>query len=246
MWLWSSWSRALAAGLALASAQAWAGNAPLQVVMLADSGEYKSADSLAAFAEHLEAGFNAKATLLQAKGDKEIPGLDALDGADVLLVFTRRVKLEGDQLERFKRYCLGGKPIVGVRTASHAIQTWLDFDKEVLGGNYKGHGPNNVTQKVAICPNAKDHPVLKGVSAFESPYSLYNTSPIAKDATLLLTGSTEKPPATEPAAWVREHKGGRVFYTSLGGPKDFAEPSFRQLLTNALFWVARREVEAKP
>jgi len=219
---------------------------PLRVVMLSGSGEYKSAESLPAFAKHLEANFNVKATVLQAKGEKELPGLEALDEADVMLLFTRRLKLEGDQLERLKRYCVAGKPLVGLRTASHGIQTWLELDKEVLGGNYHGHGPGNVIQKVTVNPEAKEHPVLKGVADFESPYSLYNTGPISKDATLLMTSTIPKAAAPEPAAWVREHKGGRIFYTSLGGLKDFENPSFRQMLANALFWVAKREVEAKP
>lgn len=236
----------LAVGVAFVSAQAWAGGAPLRVVMVSGSGEYKSAESLPAFAKFLEQGFHVKATVLQAKGDKEIPGLEALEEADVVLVFTRRIKLEGEQLERFKKHCLAGKPIVGVRTASHAIQTWLDFDKEVLGGNYKGHYGGGVKQSVTVNPAAKDHPVLKGVKDFESEYSLYKTGPIAADATLLMTSTTPKAAGAEPAAWVREYKGGRVFYTSLGGLSDFENASFRQLLVNALFWTARREVEPKP
>lgn len=229
---------------ALAAAQA--ASPPLKVVMVSGSAEYKSAESLPALAKHLEANYNATVTVLQAKGDKEIPGLEALEGADVMLLFTRRIKLEGEPLERFKAYCLAGRPIVGVRTASHAIQTWLELDKEVFGGNYKGHGPGNVIQKVTANPEAKGHPVLEGVADFESPYSLYRTSPIAADATLLLTSATERPPASEPAAWVREYKGARVFYTSLGGLKDFENPSFRRLIVNALFWAARRSPEPRP
>lgn len=237
---------ALAVGLAVASMEASGGGVPLKVVMVSGSGEYKSGVSLPAFAKFLEEGFNVKATVLEAKGEKEIPGLEALDDCDVLLVFTRRIKLEGEQLERFKKYCDAGKPIVGVRTASHAIQTWLDFDREVLGGNYKGHYGGGVKQSVTIAPDAKDHPVLKGVRDFESEYSLYKTSPIATDATLLMTSNTPKAAAPEPAAWVRDRKGARVFYTSLGGLTDFGNASFRQLLVNALFWTARREAEAKP
>jgi len=235
-----------AAALASALHCAQAGNAPLQVVMLSGSGEYKSAESLPAFARFLEGHFNAKATVLEAKGEKEIPGLEALDGCDVMLLFTRRIRLEGDPLERFKRYCLAGRPIVGVRTASHAIQTWLDLDREVFGGNYKGHYGSGARQTIAVHPDAKAHPVLEGVQDFESEYSLYKTGPLAADATLLMTAATPKAAAPEPAAWVREYKGARVFYTSLGGPADFENPSFRQLLVNALFWTAKREVEARP
>jgi type 1 glutamine amidotransferase len=42
------------------------------------------------------------------------------------------------------------------------------------------------------------------------------------------------------------HGGGRVFYTSLGGPDDFKNESFRRLVVNAIFWTAKRNVEAKP
>lgn len=237
-----SWA---AAALAAALGGARAANAPLKVVMLSGSGEYKSAESLPAFARFLEGRFNVKATVLQAQGDKEIPGLEALEGCDVMLLFTRRIRLEGEQLERVKNYCLAGKPLVGVRTASHGIQTWLALDKEVLGGNYRGHYGSGAKQTVTLHPDAKDHPVLAGVKDFASEYSLYKTGPLAADATLLLSATTPQAAAPEPAAWVREYKGARIFYTSLGGPTDFENPSFRQLLTNALFWAARRQVEPK-
>ena len=37
-------------------------------------------------------------------------------------------------------------------------------------------------------------------------------------------------------AWTHEVNGARVFYTSLGHTNDFANPSFRNLLVNAVFW----------
>jgi len=39
---------------------------------------------------------------------------------------------------------------------------------------------------------------------------------------------------SEPVAWVRQHNGGRMFYTSLGVQEDFACESFRRLLMNAI------------
>jgi type 1 glutamine amidotransferase len=56
---------------------------------------------------------------------------------------------------------------------------------------------------------------------------------------LLLTGAI--PDHTEPVAWTREHRGGRVFYTSLGGPEDFEKDVFRRLVVNAIFWTAQRK-----
>ena len=58
-----------------------------------------------------------------------------------------------------------------------------------------------------------------------------------------MMGST--PEGTQPVTWVRTFHGGRVFYTSLGAPGDFEEPSFRRLLTNAIFWAAGREAVAR-
>ena len=73
-----------------------------------------------------------------------------------------------------------------------------------------------------------NHPVLQGVEPFETPTKLYKNPHIADDTKLLLTGTI--PDHTEPLAWTRERNGGRVFYTSLGGPEDFEMPVFLQLV----------------
>ena len=77
------------------------------------------------------------------------------------------------------------------------------------------------------------------MTAFESAGSLYKVSPLAKDCTVLLTGTAgDHPP--EPVAWVREKADGRgrVFYTSLGHPDDFKAPAFAALLKNGIRWAA--------
>ena len=53
-----------------------------------------------------------------------------------MLLFTKRLELPADQLELVKKYCLAGRPIVGLRTASHAFQNWLELDHEIFGGSY--------------------------------------------------------------------------------------------------------------
>jgi type 1 glutamine amidotransferase len=145
-------------------------------------------------------------------------------------------------LRRIKEYCQSGKPVVGVRTASHAIQSWLDLDKEVLGGNYKGHYNNDLTTEVSLVETEKNDPLLAGVAPFVSAGSLYKNKGIAEDCRVLMMGTS--PESTEPITWTRMNKGGRVFYTSLGHPRDFQEESFRRLLANALFWAAGREPQA--
>lgn len=212
---------------------------PLKVAMYSGSAEYRSAESLAELKEHLEEQYGAACSLhvVDEKGT-ELSGIEDLEDCDVAIIFTRRLKLDDAQVVKLKRYCDAGKPIVGIRTASHAFQTWLEFDRDVLGGNYKGHFGKDTP--ATVNPVAEDHPVLKVVEPFTTTGKLYKNPDLAADVTRLLTATTAD--ATEPVAWVRQHKGGRVFYTSLGTPDDFENADFRRLLVNAIFWTAKRDV----
>src|SRR5206468_8884047 len=103
------------------------------------SVEYDSDASLTAFQEYLEKNYPVRCTRAFRKTDTDLPGLENLETCDVAVFFTRRLKISGEQLERVKKFCASGKPIVAIRTASHGFQNWLDMDKEVLGGDYKNH-----------------------------------------------------------------------------------------------------------
>jgi type 1 glutamine amidotransferase len=177
------------------------------------------------------------------KTDEDVPGLDALDTCDVAVFYTRRLKLTGDQLDRIKKYATSGKPIVAIRTASHGFQNWLDMDKEVLGGDYRGHYGHEERPEVKLTDAGSKHPVLSGVKPFKGTGGLYKNPAVAKDVTVLMTGTI--PDHTEPVTWVREYKGGRVFYTSLGHPDDFKDENFVRMLSNAVFWAAKKDVPAK-
>lgn len=216
--------------------------APLKVCLVSGSVEYKSDETLPILQKHLEKQ-GMQCFRAFRKTDSDLPGLENLDKCDVMVLYTRRLTIDGEQLERVKKYCLSGKPIVGIRTASHAFQKWLELDKEVFGGNYKGHFGACLLCKVAIVEKNASHPVLKGVKPFESKGSLYKNQGLASDVTVLLEGSI--PESTEPIAWTREYKGGRIFYTSLGYQADFEDENFIRLLTNAILWTAKRGDEKK-
>lgn len=211
---------------------------PLRVCLVSGSLEYDSDASLAKLQKYLEKNFAIKCSRAFRKTDADLPGLENLDDCDVMLLFTRRLKLAGEQLERIKKYCRSGRPIVGIRTASHAIQTWLELDKEVLGGNYQGHYKEGPITEIKFSTSGKNHPILDGVKPFKSAGSLYKNSGLANDVTILLDGNNGE--HTEPIAWTRSYKGGRVFYTSLGHQKDFEDENFLRLLANALSWSAKK------
>lgn len=226
-------------GLTMVAVDAGERTKPLRVCLVSGSIEYDSDTSLNKFQKHVEKNYLVECSRAFIKTESDLPGLENLDTCDVMLLYTRRLKITGEQLERLKKYCLAGKPIVGVRTASHAFQNWLDLDREVFGGNYKGHFGAGPLCEVKIAANAKSHAILKGVQPFKSAGSLYKNTGLAKDVDVLLTGSI--PEQTEPIAWTRNYKGGRIFYTSLGHQKDFDDPNFVTLIVNALHWTTQRE-----
>ena len=110
-------------------------------------------------------------------------------------------------LDAVKAYVKSGKPIVGIRTASHGFQKYLEMDKDVFGGDYKGHFGKDIVCEVKPAEKGKDHAILKGVSPFKSNGSLYKNPNAAADVTVLLTGAI--PNQSEPVAWVREKDGRR-------------------------------------
>lgn len=211
----------------------------IRICLVSGSEEYKSNESLAAYQEYLEKTAPIRCSRAFWKSKTDLPGLEALDTCDLMVLFTKRLEPPLDQLDRVKRFCLSGRPIVGLRTASHAFQNWLELDREVFGGSYSGHFGSGLITKVDVAKEASQHPILDGFKPFETTTKLYKNRANAKDTHLLLTGTI--PEHTEPLAWTREYKGGRVFYTSLGGPEDFKMDVFRDLLTNAIFWAVERE-----
>lgn len=220
-----------------------ASETPLKIALLSGSAEYHSDESLAAFSKELEKNFRVQCTMITGKDNAGDPmtHIEALDTADLVIVFTRRLRPPMDQLDRFKKYCDSGKPIIGIRTASHAFQDWLEFDRLILLGNYQSHYAGSPPAEIKIVEKAKSHPILAGIEPFKSPATLYKNPGVGDDGKvdLLLTGSI--PDHTEPVAWCHERaNSGRVFYTSLGGPGDFENPIFHRLLTNAIFWTTRQ------
>ena len=205
----------------------------LRVVMLSGSFEYDSEESLVILRDYLHANAPVECELVLFESEEDDQSLASIDAAHVVLVFTRRLLTAGAALERFQRYCRDGRPVVGVRTASHGFQNWLDFDRDVLGGHYDGHYGSGATTKVGFAPKVSGHPVLQGVEPFDAHGSLYRNTPLADDASLLLVG--QEGDHREPVAWTCQ-RSGRAFYTSLGHQKDFWELDFLRLLRNGILW----------
>src|SRR5690606_10701151 len=127
-----------------------------------------------------------------------LPGLEVLEDADILLLSVRRRVLPAGQLEAFRNYVAAGKPLIGIRTASHAfclrnktapegLTDWPEFDAQVFGGNYTNHYGNALECTVHIEASQSGHPILSGIEAesFRAGGSLYRTAPLREGATVL-------------------------------------------------------------
>lgn len=224
---------------------------PHLVIVMAEQ-EYHTNETLPKFAlEQLGKNFKLSYVFADQEDRNNLPGIDVLDDADVLLVSVRRRVLPKPQMEAIRKFITAGKPVIGIRTANHAFSLrgrqppeglagWETFDADVIGGHYTGHHGNSLHPEVDLVDGAANHPILAGVDVekLRGTGSLYKVAPLAPSAVALLTGSIPETSA-EPVAWTNETKyGGRVFYTSLGAAGDFDLPSFQRLLQNAVHWAA--------
>jgi type 1 glutamine amidotransferase len=240
---------------ALAAATSFAADTRKKLVMLIAEPEYDTAKTLPEFAaKQLAKDFRVVVVSgSAAAGETSFDRINEIADADVLLVSVRRRTPPKAQLELIQRHIKAGKPVVGIRTASHAFalakgQTlaegnadWPQFDAEVLGGNYANHHPKSPPAHVVLTETtAAKHPILAGVPVpFESESTLYKNTPLRPGAQALLTASIPNQPP-EPVAWTFTRAGGgRTFYTSLGSPSDFKNDSFTRLLRNGILWAAK-------
>ncbi|MBS0210203.1 MAG: ThuA domain-containing protein [Planctomycetes bacterium] len=225
-----------------------AASPPHHVVFLYNENHYRPQDTLPPLAKQLEAEQGYRTTLVKVEPGRGAASLDALKTADLLVIFVRREALPLAQLSALHSYLDAGKPLVAIRTASHAFSPkgavpegmgpWETFDADVLGGNYHGHYKADLGLDVKTVEANRGHEILTGVdlNGWHAPGELYQVSPIAKDCKVLLTGAIAGQPA-EPLAWTRSVKNSRIFYTALGHPDHFTDARFRKLLANAMQWA---------
>jgi type 1 glutamine amidotransferase/nicotinamidase-related amidase len=223
---------------------------PTKVTIAIAEREYKTKETLPALAKQIwtkQRGYQV--TVLQGDANKHtIPGLaESLKTADVLVLSIRRQALPADQLKAIRAHLDAGKPVLAIRTSSHAFDArgkgpkghaqWPTFDPDVLGGNYQGHYGNQSYPTISSYTQAAKHPILQGVKLpITSGGSLYKANPLAKTTTALLMGNIKDRPA-EPVAWTNTFGKAKVFYTSLGHVNDFKQASFVKLMTNAMDWA---------
>jgi len=225
------------------------------LVMVIAEDEYLTNQSLPKFADKM-LGHDFRVSYVWGDDQERncIRGLDVLNRADVALISVRRRVLPPREMGLIRQFEASGKPMVGIRTASHAFSLrkkkppagyvdWTEFDHDVWGGNYHNHYGNKLLSTVTVVSGTK-HPILEGIPSktrFTQNGSLYMTSPLLPGALPLMLGKVEgKPP--EPVLWtyIRDN-GGRSFYSSIGHLDDFENPIFTRAFLQGIIWAAELE-----
>ena len=222
------------------------------VVFITAENEYRTNQHFHEFAHELllTRGVNCEFAIGEesatAPGRHNIENLQVLQDADLVFLSVRRRALKAEQMNAVKTYMESGRPLVGIRTASHAFSVneslpeslvqWREFDNEVFGGNYAGHLRNVATDtRITLVPGMENHPLLKGLDSdgFTSPSWLYKSRPLSPTAQVLLIGTTADVPS-EPVLWIHRRPKGDVIYTSLGHWTEWDTPNFKQLMLNTV------------
>jgi uncharacterized protein len=242
----------------------------IHIVFVTGDEEYRSEESMPMLARILKNRYGFQVSVRYAitgnyinpNNQDNIPGLDILEDADMMVMYTRFRSLPDDQLQYILNFAESGKPMAGFRTSTHAFSYGedhenhhLDFDwpQEVFGLPWISHHGGSNSTDVLIDEENSDHPILRGVEPFHARSWLYHANTLLDDAVPLLTGRAVE--GAEPGgdyfddphtvAWTNYYQGeqgtSRVFFTTLGHPNDFFDENMRRLAIQGFYWALEME-----
>ena len=197
------------------------------IVLVSGDEEYRSEEALPQLAKILSQRHGFDCTVLYAQDPDQlgivdpnyssnIPGLEKLQSADLMILFTRFRSLPAEQMQHIDDFLLSGKPVIGIRTSTHAFNfqdkehpyahygynyegpksDWKSgFGKKILGETwYTHHGHHKYQSTRGIIPEQREnHPILNGIESGEIwvPSDVYGVrEPISDDAEVLVLGQT--------------------------------------------------------
>jgi hypothetical protein len=146
---------------------------------------------------------------INPKQTHNIPGLEALQTADLLVLFTRFRDLPDHQMKYLVDYVQSGRPIIGMRTATHAFDIapgktyaaygWNSkewdggFGRQILGETWVNHHGQHGKQSTRgiLAQGAENHPIVRGIKDGDiwGPTDVYEVRlPLPGDSKPLILG----------------------------------------------------------
>lgn len=192
------------------------------IVFVSGDEEYRSEEALPMLAKILAERHGFKCTVLFAIDPKtgyidpdnqtNIPGLEQLQTADLMVLFTRFRELPDKQMKYIDEYIRAGKPVVGLRTATHAfryannkqspyakysfdskVKGWQDgFGRKVLGETWVSHHGEHKKEGTRGLINGlhESNPILQGVKDIWGPTDVYTIRDLTTDTQVLVFGQS--------------------------------------------------------
>lgn len=188
-----------------------------KIVLVSGDEEYRSEESMPQLGKILAERHGFTCTVVFAldpdgtinpENGNNIPGLEALDDADMMIIATRFRELPDDQMKHIDDFLKSGKAIMGLRTATHAFNytknktspyahysfndgKWKGgFGQQVLGDTWINHHGNHKVESTRGLINftARKHPILQGCEDVWGPTDVYGVRNLPDDALVLLWG----------------------------------------------------------
>lgn len=216
------------------------------IVLIAGDDEYRSEELIPQLAKILAAHHGFKCTVLFAANKEtgeidpsaqgNIPGLEALESADLMIMFLRFRDLPDDQMKRVMDYTNSGRPIMGLRTSTHAFnikpgktyskwsfrargKTKGGYGRQVLGETWAGHygHHNRESTRGLVAKGMENHPIVKGCEDIWGPSDVYTVTTLTGDSQPVIMGQVlagmkpnDEPHPTKklmPLAWIKTYTG---------------------------------------
>jgi hypothetical protein len=194
------------------------------IVLISGDEEYRSEEALPLLARILSKYHGFKCTVLFAidaetgrvnpDNQTNIPGLEVLEQADLMIMFLRFRELPDQQMKYIDAFTKSGKPIIALRTSTHAfrytrnlkspfahysfdskVKGWIGgYGQQILGETWVAHHGKHGEEGTRGLNNGlfESHPILKGVKDIWAPTDVYTVVNLPADAQVLVFGQTTK------------------------------------------------------
>lgn len=255
------------------------------IVLVSGDEEYRTEESMPMLAKILSQKHGFKCTVLFALGpdgaeyidsnnSKGVRGFESLATADLMIIGTRFRNPDAEQANYVTNFLNAGKPVIGIRTATHAFQGkgsfgsihYGEFGLKVLGETWVSHHGQHKRQgaRGVIEPAKADHPILRGVKDIFAPSDVYGVTHLTDADTVLMRGAVtesldptskniegEKNTPMQALAWTHEYTRpngegkGKSFCTTAGASVDLVNEDLRRMIVNAALYLTGQEVPAK-
>lgn len=194
-----------------------------KVVLISGDEEYRSEEALPMLARILSThhGFtctvhfaiNPDTGFVDPNYQRNIPGLEELGDADLMVIFTRFRRLPDEQMKHVDDYLKSGRPVIGLRTSTHAFELgsrgdyahysnsyngekteWKEgFGRLVLGEKWISHHGQHKHESARgiLNTDAADHAILRGIAdgSIWGPSDVYGVRlPLPGDSLPLVYG----------------------------------------------------------